>query len=256
MTAPAHISKTQLTALSICGLQYKHSYIDGWRSPFPAKVAAGIGMHAAFARYFQAKKDGQPLPDQGDMQNVALASWDKFGARDGLTYDEAPNDQAGLAKDLGTAIDMFREKIGPFLVPWGVEIHAPVTLRYPNMEQNVESYIDLIVDDEAKTIIDWKFTQRFESTKEARDDQVLYSLWHSSKFGLPNTVFKTIGFVRLKKGMEIREDSFTVTEQDRNWHVENVIYPRLKQKEAGIFPADTSACSWCRFKQPCRGTTL
>lgn len=252
-SAPSHISKTQLTALSICGLQYKHGYIDKWRAPFPAKVGAGIGMHAAFARYLQCKKDGQPLPDEGDMKNVALAEWDKFGSRDGLVYDDPPNDQATLARDLANAISLFLEKIGPTLNPWGVEIHAPVTLKYPDFEQGVESYIDLILDDPYRTVIDWKFTQRFETTKEARIDQVMYSLWHSSKFNVQNTVFKTIGFVRLKKGMEIREDSFTVTEQDRAWHIENVIYPSIKQKEAGIFPANTKSCSFCRFRSQCRG---
>jgi len=251
--SPAHLSKTQLNSLSICGLQYRHGYIDKWKAPFPAKVAAGIGMHAAFARYLQAKKEGQPIPSVEDMKNVALAEWDRFGSRDGLVYEEAPNDQATLAHDVAQAINLFMEKIGPFVKPWGVEIHAPVTLKYPEFEQSVESYIDLIVDDEPKTVIDWKLTQRFEATKEARIDQVLYSLWHSSKFGVPNTVFKTIGFVRLKKGMEIREDSFTVTEQDRAWHIENVIYPSIKQKEAGIFPANTKSCSFCRFRSQCRG---
>lgn len=252
--APMHLSKSQLGCLATCGLKYKYRYVEKVRAPMSAKVAAGIGLHKAIARYYLAMKQELPLPSPSELLLIALAAWENFGERDGLEYGDPPNDKAGLAQDLDLALREFAAGIGPELRPWGVEVHAPYVLKYEDVEQPIDAYIDLVLDDPGKTIIDWKFTQRFTEAKDVGHDHALYSLWHSERFGLPTTRFLTIQFVRLKRGVEVRRAEFVVTPEDRAWHVRHVLYPRLKQKQFGIYPAEPSACSWCEYRKTCRPT--
>ncbi|WP_333674893.1 RecB family exonuclease [Glutamicibacter sp.] len=258
--APVHLSKSQLGTLSTCALQYQRKYIFKERGePMPAKVGAGVGMHAAFARYFNCKRMGQTLPTVLDMLAVADAEWREFGEKQGgLRWEDPPNDEQNLKADLLQAITAFDSKVGPLIKPWGVEVPAKITLKYPDLEQPVESYIDLVGDDEQHTIYDWKFSQRYTERVEAGNDHVLYSLWASEKFGIPNTPFKTVQFVRYKKGLEIRgledDQAFLVTPADREWHLKHVVYEAIRLKNAGIYMANVANCNWCAFKSTCRPT--
>lgn len=246
-TAPTHLSKSQLGALDACSLKYYRRYVLHEKAPMSAKVAAGISLHKAIARYYTAMKAGQPLPSSGELWNVAHAAWEAVDIP--LVYAEAPNDKEGLEKDVREALDTFVTGIGPTLKPWGVEVHAPVTLRYGTIEQVMDAYIDLVLDQEGNgyPLIDWKFTQRFAETKEVRADQAVYSMWHSQKFRVAETKFMTVCFVRYKRGIEVKCDTFTVTPEAREFYMKHVIYPRLLQKQAGIWPANTQNCSWCEF---------
>lgn len=238
--------------METCEYQYFLGYVQKRKAPWPGKVAAGVGFHKAIARAFQAKKDGTEIPTIDQLLNVAKAEMSAWEEREGVIWDEAPNDQATLITDVRAAIHMVFLELFEKIEPWGVEQGFNVTVKFPDREKQVTGYIDLIENDASHTIVDWKLAQRASDSSEPDVEHIVYALWHQAQFGVEATPFRRIQFVRLKAGIKVHDSLMVVSKADVDWFLRHVLYERIRHVEEGSYAANTKSCGWCRFKEQCR----
>jgi hypothetical protein len=224
------------------------------------------------ARGFHAKAAGENVTHEF-LCSVAMAKLNEMdhGERKILWKEEGQDTKECTELDIKDALALFVAGVDhegkpiPEFLPhakiWSQpEYKFKVQLKtQTGLVVDVVGYLDLVIDDGSHTVTDWKFSKRADNSVEVGMQEAIYSLWHTAKFGEPTTMFQKIQLLRRKQGKKkarcvevLRNDPIKVGAHDRGWYVEKVIEPAVQLKEACIWLANPSNCSWCDYRQLCK----
>lgn len=257
MSAPNHISSSQLNLYLSCGEAYRRRYIDGTILPPGIAIVRGKSGHAALEvnnkQKIETRKD---LPESDFKDAISDSIKNQFESGIALTDEEA---KVGMKKikakltDELTDMSSLLVKSAKTIQPVSVETRQEIFLE--KLNKSIVYVMD--VEGEDESIVDYKFTGRKKTDLQVSTDGGLttYALAYRIKNGKMPKRIMFHNFVSGKKGNELHFIPAERSESDL-LAIYNRYGAAIKGIEAGIFaPAELGhwKCSekWCGYFNSC-----
>ncbi len=256
MTKP-HLSDSSIGTYLDCGVRWEFRYVKGVKAPPGLALIRGKSGHAAAKANFAQKIDTQRDLPRRDLQEIAVAEFDRHLQADVLLSDEEQSigwkNVTGDAKDaLADSILVFAQQSAPEYQPIAGGVEKGFRLELPG-SRDLIGFMDLV---HTGGVVDFKFRSRKPRAKEADKSLqlVTYAAAYCSEYGeLPGEV----GIDTISSGRQTTRhlQTATVTTEDVD-QLAAVINTVQKGIDAGVFlPAksDWWGCStkYCGYARMC-----
>lgn len=250
-----HLSASQLSMLSRCGLQYFYRYVLGERRPPGVAAHVGSGVHASIERNLRAKLGGWGLLSLDEVADAAVDATRKRFAEEPPMLDD---DERALGADKveGAAIDtaaslalLHAKELAPVIDPVAVEQEFRIVLD--GFPYDLLGYKDIV---EPRRIRDTKTSSK-TPPKDAAYTSLQLTLYHLDSVIRGDDVTVALDYLVSTKTPKAVTLSSCRNEQDHRKLLARV-ETAARVIEAGAFaPAapDAWCCSprWCGWYDRC-----
>ncbi len=246
MLPQGYLSVSQVNKYLACPKSYAYKYIEGLPETIGSSLVVGQSFHKVIEEANKRKMETGELLNEEEIKSIYKAHWNSRVHEIDWKDDEDPEQEQERGLTLANA---YLNDIGKTLEPVGFETGFTVEVE----EIPFKGYIDLMEAD--GSIRDLKTSKKSPAKDTAEKSLQLTAYAHAYRemTGLKEkgcsldyaVSLKTPKIVRLETEItEARIDRF----KDTVWQVANAI-------EKGVFPRNESgtACSYCSFKEFCKG---
>ena len=245
-----YLSASQIKLFRTCGVAYYLRYAKGLVSPAEPPMIKGTGTHAGLGAFWTGRIERAPITIDEAVEIGKKAASDEI-ARTGID----PEKSAEIIRDVERGVRFMLEQnhdLKPLAVERGVVIHW----KDPNVLPII-GYPDILVQDGAPMVIDWKTGSKIKPQLAADVDIGLttYTTGYRliQKLASMNAELRTVTFTK-----ELKQQILPTFRTEADTQILfNVCRVMTEQLQRGYYmPAldadNFQACSGCGVSKECR----